>query len=84
MKQSLQILKNKTCFKRHKYPRPNAFRPSATTIGGFRVSLRYPILNFKKMVCPKNVSMQHCVAKYLTDFNRSSTLKLFCTSLAAS
>ena len=32
---------------------------SATTIGGFWVSLNYPILNFKKTVCPKNVWMQH-------------------------
>ena len=33
----------------------SVFRTSATAIGGFGVSLNYPILNFKKMVCPKNV-----------------------------
>ena len=38
----------------------NIFGPSATTIGGFWVSLNYLILNFKKMVCPKNVWIQHC------------------------
>ena len=27
--------------------------------GGFRVSLNYPILNFKKTVCPKNVCLWH-------------------------
>ena len=37
----------------------NIFGHSATTIGGFWVSLNYPILNFKKTVCPKNVWMQH-------------------------
>ena len=49
---------------RDKYPSPNVlksniFGPSATTIRGFWVSLIYPILNFKKMVCPKNVWMWH-------------------------
>ena len=37
----------------------NLFEHSPTTIGGFGVSLEYPILNFKKTVCPKNVWMQH-------------------------
>ena len=37
----------------------NIFRPSATTIGGFGVSLIYPILNLKKTVCPKKVWMRH-------------------------
>ena len=37
----------------------NIFWPSATTIVSFWVSLNYPILNFKKMVCPKNLLMQH-------------------------
>ena len=32
----------------------NIFGHSATTIGGFWISLNYPILNFKKTVCPKN------------------------------
>ena len=40
---------------------PNNFRNSATTIGGFWVSLNYPLLNFKKLVCPKNIWMQHCL-----------------------
>ena len=38
----------------------NIFGPPATTIGGFWVSLNYPILNFKKTVCPKNVWIWHC------------------------
>ena len=38
----------------------NIFGPPATTIGGFWVSLNYPILNFKKTVCPKNVWIRHC------------------------
>ena len=64
MKYSLRILKNKNLFKRLKYPSPNAlnikyFWHSATIIGGFRVSRNYPILNFKKTVCPKNVWMRH-------------------------
>ena len=41
----------------------NIFRSSATTIGGFWVSLNYPILNFKKTVCPKNVWMRHWCLK---------------------
>ena len=32
---------------------------TATTIGGFWVSLNYPALNFKKTVCPKNVWIWH-------------------------
>ena len=56
MKYSLGILKSK----RYKYPSPNAlniniFGPSATTIGIFWVSLSYPILNFKKTICPKRL-----------------------------
>ena len=38
----------------------NIFGPLTTTIRGFWVSLNYLILNFKKMVCPKNVWIQHC------------------------
>ena len=38
----------------------NIFGHSATTIGGFWVSLNYPIVNFKKTVCPKNVWVRHC------------------------
>ena len=53
MKYSIQILKIKNLFKRRKYPSPNAmssniFEPSATTIGGFGVSLNYLILNLRK------------------------------------
>ena len=39
----------------------NIFQHSATIIGSFWVLLNYPILNFKKTVCPKNVWMQHCI-----------------------
>ena len=39
----------------------NSFGHSTTIIGGFWVSLNYPILNFKKMVFPKNVWMRHCL-----------------------
>ena len=65
MKYSLRILKNKNLSKRLKYPSPNElsikyFWHSATIIGGFRVSLNYPILNFKKTVCPKNVWIGYC------------------------
>ena len=35
------------------------FGHSVTINGGFGVSLNYPILNFKKTVCPKNVWMRH-------------------------
>ena len=53
MKYSIQILKNKNLFKRHNYPSPSAmsidiFEPTATTIGGFGVSLNYLILNLRK------------------------------------
>ena len=47
----------------------NIFGHSATTTGGFSVSLNYPILNFKKTVCPKNVWMRHwCENKNLSNF----------------
>ena len=36
---------------------------SATTIGDFWVSQNYPIINFKKTVCPKTVWMRHCFFK---------------------
>ena len=35
------------------YQTSNIFGPSGTTIEGFWASLNYPILNFKKTVCPK-------------------------------
>ena len=64
MKYSLLILKNKNLFKRHKYPFPNAlntkyFLTLSYNHWGFWVSLNYPVLNFKKTVCPKNVWMRH-------------------------
>ena len=46
----------------------NIFGHSVTTIGIFEVSLNYPILNFKKTVCPKSVWMGHCPpTKYLLE-----------------
>ena len=65
MKYSLRKLQNKNPLKRHKYPSPTVlnikyiFGPSATSVGGFGVSLNYPTLNFKKTVCQKNVWMRH-------------------------
>ena len=38
----------------------NIFEHSATVIGVFWLSLNYPIIHFKKTVCPKNVWMRHC------------------------
>ena len=35
------------------------FGHSVTTIGGFWVSLNYPIPTFKKRVCPENIWMWH-------------------------
>ena len=60
MKDSLRILKN-NLFKNHKYHgTSNSIKHQifldtqlATIIGGFWISLNYPILNFKKIVCPK-------------------------------
>ena len=49
----------------------NIFEHSATTIGGFCVPLNYPILNFKKTVCPKNVWMRHWMASWKTILNWS-------------
>ena len=60
-----KYLKNKSLFKRLKYASPNALNIkyfwalSATIIGGFWISLNYPIFNLKKTVCPKNVWMRH-------------------------
>ena len=45
----------------------NIFGPSVSTIGGFGVSLNYPILNFKKSVCPKNVWIRHYRCSFLKD-----------------
>ena len=59
----------------------NIFGHLATTIRGFWVSLNYPILNFKKTVCPKNAWMQHChlsavhVNRNWTTWNRQLDLK---------
>ena len=61
---SLQILKNKVISRDSNilpqmYWTSDIFGHSATIIGGFQVSLNYSFLNFKKMVCPKNIWMQH-------------------------
>ena len=63
-----KYLKSKKFFKIPKYRSQthwtsNIFVHSATIIGGLGVSLNYPILNFKKMVCPKNVWIRHCCKK---------------------
>ena len=43
----------------------NIFEHSVTTIGVFCTSLNYPILNFKKIVCPKNFWMRRWYAKFI-------------------
>ena len=58
MKYSLRILKKKNVFKRHKDLSLNAlndkyFWTLSYNHCFFLVSLNYPILNFKKTVCPK-------------------------------
>ena len=63
-KYSLQILKNKVISRESNilpqmHWTSDIFGHSATIIGSFQVSLNYPFLNFKKMVCPKSVWMQH-------------------------
>ena len=52
---------------------PNIFRHSATTIWGFGVSVNYPILNFKKKVCQKNVWMRHWRALYFPHTNAQNS-----------
>ena len=65
MKYSLKTLKNKKYFQETQILFPKCiehqifFWHSAATIGTFWVLLNYPILNFKKTVCPKNISMWH-------------------------
>ena len=49
----------------------NIFGHSVTTIGVFRASLNYPMLNFKKMLCPKNVWMRHWYARFIFNNYRS-------------
>ena len=44
----------------YKYLKTKLFEFSATIIEGFWVSLNYPILNFKKMACPKSILIWHC------------------------
>ena len=63
-----KYLKIKNFFKRLEYPSPNAlnircFWTLSYNYWRFGVSLNYPILNFKKTVCPKNVWMRHCRKK---------------------
>ena len=55
----------------------NIFGYSATNIGGFWVWLNYPILNFKKMVCPKNVWMRHWFAKSSAVFHLQNCVSDF-------
>ena len=64
MKYSLRILKNKTLFKRHKYPFPNAlnvkyFWTISYNQWGFLGITKLSILNLAKMVWPKNIWMEH-------------------------
>ena len=69
MKYSLQMLKKQFFFSRDSNILPqmhwtlDSFGNSATIIGGLGVSLKYPILNFKKTIWPENVSMRHCRIK---------------------
>ena len=59
-----KFLKTKI-FSRHKnilsqmHWKSNIFGHSASTNGGFWVPINYPILNFKKTVCPTQVWMWH-------------------------
>ena len=53
----------------------NIFEHSRTIIGFFWVSLYYPILNFKKNVCLKNVWMRHYCGQKLWVKNYSEPEK---------
>ena len=54
----------------------NIFGHSATIIGVFLVSLNYPILNFKKKVCPKNVWMGHSFLRLSCILRRNAWIEL--------
>ena len=65
----IEIFSRDTNILSHKHWTPNIFGAWATTIGivkllGVLGSLSYPIPNFKKMVCPKNLLMGPCVNDY--------------------
>ena len=49
----------------------NIFGHSVTTIGLFWASLNYPVLNFKNMVCSKNIWMWHWYARFIFNNYRS-------------
>ena len=61
-KRQISFLK---CIKHQWTLNNNIFGHSATTIGGVWVSLNYPILNFKKTVCPKSVWSLNVALKWL-------------------
>ena len=49
----------------------NIFGHSVTTIEVFWASLNYSILNFKKIVCPKNIWMRHLYTRFIFNNYRS-------------
>ena len=70
---------------RHKYPSPNTliikyfWALSYNHCGEYGVSLIYPILNFKKSVCPKSIWMQHCSSAliFLSALHAFTFLRVF-------
>ena len=49
----------------------NTFGHSVTTVEVFWASLNYSILNFKKIVCPKNIWMRHLYTRFIFNNYRS-------------
>ena len=65
----------------------NIFGHSVTTIGVYWASLNYPILNFKKMVSPKNVWIRHWEKPYWKKTLLEKGFKLYtyqCSSIIVS
>ena len=73
------VIASESLFKKRSYAWhsiSNIFIISTSNIGWLRVSLKQPFANFKKIVCPKNVWMCHCLSAFVKGYCEGGQFQL--------
>ena len=73
------VIASESLFKKRRYAWhsiSNIFIISTSNIGWLRVSLKQPFANFKKIICPKNVWMCHCLSAFVKGYCEGGQFQL--------
>ena len=73
------VIASESLFKKRRYvwhSISNIFIISTSNMGWLRVSLKQSFANFKKIVCPKNVWMWHCLSAFVKGYCEGGQFQL--------